>query len=198
MNTKLALLSVLLGTVAVANADLVTNGGFETYNGPAFSSYYTITPADNGFNWLSGWSVGLVSIDIVDSAYSPISGKYMVDLAGTPAPGLISQTLATSAGQQYEVSFDARYTGDMINRDLTVLLGTDSHAITLTASNAHYSFLSTAASANEVLTLRTDFANHTSGNEFVDNVSVQAVPEPAPFAMLGLGLLGLVRRRSVK
>lgn len=52
------------------------------------------------------------------------------------------------------------------------------------------SFLATATTAS------TDLRIQTNPTLDVDNVSVQAVPEPASFAALGLGAVAMVRRRK--
>jgi len=47
-----------------------------------------------------------------------------------------------------------------------------------------------------VLSFLTDTLNTTTGNIFIDDVSVEAVPEPATMAVLGLGAAAMLRRRK--
>lgn len=49
--------------------------------------------------------------------------------------------------------------------------------------------------ASVILRYTLDGASGTSGNNRIDNLQVNAVPEPSAALLGGLGLLGLIRRR---
>ena len=48
-------------------------------------------------------ALNATSVDVIYGAYGAISGN-SIDMLGTPGPGSISQTLATTVGQSYLVS----------------------------------------------------------------------------------------------
>lgn len=196
MNFKSLLLVSTSMLVVAANANLVSNGDFEqSFSGADISGsgYWTFNAGNAG---IPSWTVGMTSVDIVDSTYAPYAGAYALDLAGTPGPGSISQTLATDAGTQYTISFVGRYTGDPINQIVNVGFDGGNQQFSLTGTDTTYSFDATASTASTLLSLATDPSNSSNGNLFIDNVSVQAVPEPTGFALFGLGALGLLRRRN--
>jgi len=96
-----------------ARAQILVDGSFEL---PVISSYVTLfTGATN----LAPWVIGTNSVDVastnngytVGAAYS--GGQY-VDLDGSPGPGQISQTFATTVGQTYYLSF--AYANNYINQ----------------------------------------------------------------------------------
>lgn len=189
---KNLLLLAALSVTAGAHA-LVTNGGFELndYNGLGYKEYFAGDPGING------WTVtGTGSVDIVGTAYPVNSGVHALDLVGTPGPGEIEQTLATTNGMTYTVSFYAMHTGGSINAEVNVGLGATTQQFQVTTSYQLYSFNATAASAAEVLKLWSNPQNTSNGNTFIDDVSVEAVPEPATLAALGVGLAALRRRRK--
>ena len=91
---------VVLALAPAAFGDLVTNGDFETPGvGPPFVSYTAVDTTS-----LTGWTVASGSIDHIGSYWTSASGSQSLDLAGN-APGSITQTLNTVAGQQYRLNF---------------------------------------------------------------------------------------------
>jgi hypothetical protein len=187
---SIALVSILGGLVASASANLVTNGSFETHPAFAGTSYYVVNA---GSTDLTGWTVGGKSIDITGIGYPVHSGAYAVDLAGTPGPGSVSQSLATS-GTQYTVSFWATggsYPNDVVN----VSFGSTSASFVVTGGWAQYSFTTLGNVGSTNLTLATRPENGTTGNIFIDDVSVEAVPEPMTMVALSCGLIAIARKR---
>jgi hypothetical protein len=204
-------LFVLGGVLAAsfASANLVTNGGFETNNWGG-TVYDAIQAGGPNTGDLPDWTVlgntDRSGIDIVGTYYSPHSGSFAVDLAGTPGPGGIAQALATGTGQ-YQVSFWARSSdGSGINTIVdSGLIGPLSGTGLQTVPNTFtinqdwnlYSYIGSAAGAS-TLVLETSPLNTTNGNVFVDDVQVNPVPEPCSVLGLGLGVLALVRKRKSK
>lgn len=106
MRRLFALLSVG-GSLATAQ-NLLTNGDFET---PAIQGQFLFLT--DGATALNGWLVQAPQptqgIDIVSATFgSPTiahQGAQALDMAGTPGPGGIVQTVATTVGETYRVRF---------------------------------------------------------------------------------------------
>src|ERR1700736_3616949 len=93
-------IALLFAGVAGAGAAPFTNGGFEAGNYTGnLSTFQTL---GNGSTAITGWTVGGNSIDWIAGYWQPNSGAMSIDLDGN-APGSISQTFDTTAGQQYLV-----------------------------------------------------------------------------------------------
>jgi choice-of-anchor C domain-containing protein len=95
-----AILAVGAGIPASASAaaNLVQNGSFETPNaGSGFTTFGT------GAN-MGGWTVSSGSVDLLGTDWQAADGVQSVDMSGN-GPGEITQTLATSPGTQYTVSY---------------------------------------------------------------------------------------------
>jgi choice-of-anchor C domain-containing protein len=187
--------AVLALASAGASAELVTNGTFESYTGPGFAGDFSTLNA--GSTALTGWTIGGISVDVIQNQYGVING-YSIDMLGTPGPGYLSQALATSVGQQYVLSFDLGANGGGGTSDYQVdvgLTGVAGSSYVGVNTVAHNTFAFTATSSSTVLS----FYSSGSGNSgaVLDNVSVAAVPEPETYAMLlaGLGLMGFVAQR---
>src|ERR1700751_1344190 len=100
--SRTLLIALCLGLVAIcsgrARADLVMNGGFETETPTGCSSTCTVPPPD--------WTVTGDGI-LIDTVF-PNTGTYdaaFTALSTDTSPGVLSQTLATVAGQSYPLNF---------------------------------------------------------------------------------------------
>ena len=100
----MALVAAVAGNTARAN--LLVNGGLETSK-PVNQYNLVFANPSNGSSVLPGWTVTTGTIDVVPSSYfQNTQGNFSVDLIGTPGLGGISQTVATTPGTQYLLTFD--------------------------------------------------------------------------------------------
>ena len=115
-------ISLAFGVVALAGLGhaQVLNGGFESFDASAAdgsgAGYWIYNAGNTG---IDNWAVGGTSVDTVSVASLVHSGTYALDLAGTPGPGSVTQTLAVTNGLTYRVYFWARGGGG-VNNDLDV------------------------------------------------------------------------------
>jgi hypothetical protein len=168
-------LAALLGLAGAAQATLVTNGGFETGN-------------------LSGWSpFGNTGFTGTATGVHAQSGSYGAYFGPVGSTGGIFQTLATEAGQSYDVSFWLRADPNTPNSfAFDWDGGVDEMVITNTPGFAYQQFSFTLTASSALTDLRFVF-QHNPAYYSLDNVVVTAaVPEPATLALAGLALLGAV------
>lgn len=195
----LILLATLTHANAMAPANLVTNGGFES--NLVSGQYSTFSLLTQG---LAGWSVGAGSVDVVSNLlWSPSAGVNSLDLNGSKK-GEIHQLLNTVVGQTYELSFDlsGNLFGAPTVKNMSVNVGSDGlYSFDTTGhstSNMGWNRYTTTFVATSTATTLS-FASSVSGNAgpALDNISVTAVPEPGTYAMFlaGLGLIGTIARR---
>lgn len=108
---------------------------------------------------------------------------------------------ALTVGQKYRLSFDVvtAYGNDNAPAELQLSIGGDQVA-SVTAplgteqwKNVFAEFVFTGANSSaNILNVETT----ATGNDFgIDNISLEAVPEPATLACLGIGAAALLRRR---
>lgn len=200
-----------LSAIAPAHANLVTNGSFET---PIVGGAPFVT-LNSGSGALPGWSI-LGSIDHIGSYWQASDGNQSIDLNGLGQLGTISQTLATTPGQLYELTFDMAGNPDF-DSVKTLLVQVDAVAQPFNFDSTgkslgamgwvSHSLLFTATDVVTTLmfqSLTIDFlapapvSNMFSFGPALDNVAVNAVPVPAAVWLLGSALLGLgmIRRRK--
>jgi hypothetical protein len=198
-----------------ANANLLTNGSFE--NGTFVNDGNGTDTFNAGATTITGWTVTGRQVSWIQSpnpwGLSAEDGTRFLDLTAysTGAPfGGVTQTVATTAGQQYVLSFDlGSYTAVWGGPPVSILAsagGTSQtfsdSAVTRSSTWVPFSLTFTATSATTAITL-----TGAAGVEYIglDNVSVDpgtasVTPEPAPAALLmvGLGVCLLVmgRRKS--
>lgn len=92
--------SLVLAGSAVAAFAGATNGGFETgTNDPG-----AVEQLSAGSTVLTGWTISAGSIDWIGTYWTAQNGARSLDLSGAGA-GAVSQTLATTIGKAYSVTF---------------------------------------------------------------------------------------------
>ena len=203
--TLTALVATGLFARTAAAQNLLSNGSFEN---PALSSATQFTTILAG-GTIGAWTVGAGGVDLIRNYWTPYTGSQSIDLNGN-SPGSISQTIATTAGQKYTLTFALAGNPDNAsNKVLNVLFGSQN------LGNATFVYNASQNATNMGWTLVT-FANLVAtgssttvtlsgvsagawGAAIDDVVLTQIVlPEPSTAVLLLCGLLGtmvIIRRR---
>lgn len=186
----LAVTLALSGGSAVAAGNLLSDGDFESFDSMVANGTYTKINAGA----LGAWTVGGVSVDLIQGAYNAIT-SVSVDLAGSPGPGSLSQSFQAIAGYTYTLMFDLANNG---GTQLAVTLGGLTQAFTPSNPVTTMSMQWTAG-VLDVGTQWVKFDSVAGGNSgpVIDNVVLTAVPEPGTYVMLlaGLAAVGFVAKR---
>jgi choice-of-anchor C domain-containing protein len=193
---------VALGFAGSAQAATIVNGSFETgtFTGGAFDTLGA------GNTNITGWTIGGAGVDWIGSHWQASNGNRSVDMSALSA-GSLSQTLLTTIGQSYKLTFDlsGNPDGAPFPKQLNVAIngGTPTTFAFDTAGRSRpnnmgwlgQTYFFTATSASSVLSF-TSLANTPSGPA-LDNVQIAAVPEAGTWAMMiaGFGLAGASLRR---
>lgn len=185
---------------ALSSANLIVNGDFETplvtNSGP---------PAGLGFDYrtgtqITGWTITGPKEVQFTSQYQPVGGGNQSVQLESLSP--FTQSFATTPGQLYKLTFDlgAWDMNDLVTQssslrvDLGVIsadyVGSDTAYVT-------YALLFTANNASTTLSFE-NLGPFGASYPQLDDVSVEAVPEPGSIALLGAALaaFGLSRRRK--
>lgn len=205
----LASAPLALFATAPAAASVFVNGGFETSTcGAAVGGFATVGA---GGSCVTGWTVDSGSVDYINGYWEAKDGIASIDLAGN-APGTISQTFDTVAGQLYSVDYWLSGNPDggglakfgVISAVNGSLISSATFAGIKGTSRADMNYLPwnftfTATGP----TTKLSFASNPSAGNFygaaLDSVSVSAaVPEPATWAMMliGFGFVGAAVRSA--
>jgi hypothetical protein len=217
MNTRFSVLAVAALMAGSAHANLLTNGSFES--GAFVNQGNDTMSLAAGSTVITGWTVVTDTTAWIGASnpfgLSASVGSFFLDLtnyqAGAPFAGM-SQTIATTSGATYSLSFD---------------LGSSSQwglpdSITASAAGTSQTFLSPATGNNIWTHVSMQFVASSatttvllqgaSGINYIglDNADVEFVsgpgpgpepgplPEPTTLALLGIGLAGLATARRRK
>jgi Protein of unknown function (DUF642)/PEP-CTERM motif len=220
VSTHRPLLLSVTGLVLLAmhaNANLITNPSFELGGFVDQGGATMVLPV--GSTAITGWTVSTDQLAWIDAVnpwgLSAQDGTRFLDLTAYPAGapfGGVSQTIATVAGEQYELSayvgsYTSRWGGPPVQITASAGGTSQSFAITTTSTSSTwtpFNMLFTASGPTTTVSL-----TGTAGFQYIglDNVSVEglgggdpgAVPEPGTYALMTTGLLAAaVLRRWIK
>lgn len=191
---RLVATAAFLGLMtATAQASLITNGSFElgSFTGAPFDTI------GNGGTAITGWTVGGNSVDWIGSYWQPQDGNRSIDLAGD-GPGTLSQSFATTVNQTYLVQYwmagnpDGAPTVKTLNANVIVNVPASFNDTGFDKSNMGWTLKAFTFTANSTTSTLTFIDTDTGPfGPALDNVSVAAVPEPATWAMMILGFVGV-------
>jgi hypothetical protein len=218
MNSKIAILAGLVATIiASENAqavNLVSNGSFDSTSGATWSD----NSGGNGGDIVGPSSTAIAGWNIVNDSViwintpnnyggltnSPGNGSaFFLDLTGTHDDGVfagVTQTLATSVGATYRLTFDLGSAIQWgIQDGITAAAGTSSKTFTSTNNGTStntwesetLNFTATSTSTLISLTGASGRSYVGLDNVDVEQTSVGSVPEPSTWAMMILGFAGI-------
>ena len=162
----------LLAPTNVARANLITNPGFETGD---FSG------------WIQFGNVGFTGVD----GGLPHSGSFSAFLGPVGSLGFLSQTLATTPGQGYDLRYFLQSDGGTPNQFQVSWNGSVISNQSNLAAFGYTEFdflnlLATSPTTPLVFGFRND-----PGFLHLDDVAVNATPEPTTLLLLGTTMTGL-------
>lgn len=204
MRSLLAAVAAIALVPTGANAAEFINGSFENGSlpNPTFS-----TVAGGNSSSINGWLVTGNSVDYIGSYWAAQDGARSIDLNGNGLGG-IQQTFDTVVGQLYNISFwlAGNTDGAPTTKSVKVTAGNASSIFTFDTTGfsapanmgwKNYTFQFKATGTSTLLSFES--LDATAYGASLDNVSVSAVPEPAAWAMmmLGIGFIGGAMRRRI-
>jgi hypothetical protein len=179
-----ALLLPNLATADVCTAvvgNLVTNCGFETGD---FSG------------WSQGGNTGATFVASNFDSFTPNSGTFFAALGPVGSDGTLSQTLTTVPGTLYAITWFLGSDGGTPNDFSATWGGTTlfSQKNLPTTNGTYNEFTTNIAASTSTTVLMFSFRNDP-GYQALDDVSVASTttPEPGFYALLGVGLAGLIQ-----
>lgn len=212
--TSLVVSSLVLAVTAVAQANLIVNGSFESPIQPSSPGYqnYTTSSQFDATNWPLTNSMVIANGIFGTVASDGAQWLSLESLSSNPNIASITQTVSTPLGFYYELTFDYsvlihsdqanwNFSYDVNGTTITKNLTTPTGSVALTPwTTETYMFVPTSP----ITTIT--FTGEQKVNGFygpaIDNVVLLNVgevplpaPEPATGLLLGLGACALVVRR---
>lgn len=191
------------------NANLLSNGSFEVGSFSGDGNNVMILP--DGSTAMADWSV----IDGNIGWIGPLNpwpvkaseGDYFLDLTDYPIglSGGVSQDIATIVGQSYELIFDlgSSTIPNAGPSSVVASAGSVSALLSATPTVANQwdsrSLIFSATDTTTTISFTSIGAVHAGSYIGLDNVEVNAIPEPSSIAMIGLvsGCVFFIRRRLI-
>jgi PEP-CTERM motif len=177
---KIALAALLVVSAFSANAgtELVANGNFETGTFTAWN-----LTGNTGFSFIAS-----------DDYTSNTTFTWLGGAVGSFA--LLDQTIQTVAGRTYDLSFDVHNETTTGTQFTASFNGSQVYGFTNEARDWNRITIKNLLATSNATSIQFGVRNDS---DFIrlDNVSVQAVPEPETWAMMigGLGMLAFMARR---
>jgi choice-of-anchor C domain-containing protein len=213
--TIAAALVLVAARTPAADAQLVTNGGFETVDPSVCADPAGFHRLDAGSALLPGWTIPSGSIDVMCTYWQHAQGSRSIDLNGLE-PGRITQVVTLLPGALYQLSFAMAGGPEPTNNNgpktMDVSVGSGfgesfsfdvaGHTTTSMGWTTHTRTFTVNAASN-LLSFQSTTPGTFSGPG-LDAVSIVQIaapptlaPEPATVALVacGLGALAAVARR---
>lgn len=220
MNTRITIAvgALICSTGAVASANLITNGDFQTGTlGPSTSSYANLPvfgPSDPPIDSIyDPTTYAIVSFDTIHDAWADFfdhtfgdqRGFYMIaNGADNGAGPSWAQSVALSPNTEYDLTawFASLHVTSVASLEFRIV-GDDSTIISpgfiapLGVASWEQRSFSFNSGANTTASIQIwDTNGIFFGNDYaVDDISLVAVPTPGSLALIGLGGLATLRRR---
>ena len=191
------------GVASIANANLITNGDFESNVGLSNGAWGVYGSID-GWNTLSGPGIEIQKNTIVTAQ----SGSQYVELDSYSNSSMYQAITGLTIGQSYDLDFwyHTRTNNGGNDNGINVYWGASAPgdlqlAISDLVSSQTYEWVEystnlVASAETMFLTFSAVGLNNSLGG-FIDSVTLNEVPEPSNIVLLTIGLLGLMisRRR---